>query len=127
MNVQILGKSYPLAYTIDAQCQIDEKVSGIENIEVLFDESDPVTLLKNVVFLVSILMKAAADRERLKNKLMGNDAETVVVPTYEELLQVVEVKEIKTLMEAAMKTIQEGSQVTTEVEESEKKTETESK
>ena len=122
MDIEILGKSYPMAYTIDAQNKINEKAGGIDKIELLFDGNDPVESMQNILFMAAQMIKGAADRERLKNKLIGNEVESSVVPTYEDLSAVIEVKEIKQISQAVMKTIQEGSRITVEVEDIEKKT-----
>ena len=127
-TVKIFDKEYPLAFTIEAQSQIAKKAGGLDKLDELLDKEDPTQAMENSIFLVSVLLKAAENRERVKTRMMGNPQEKfeVSVPTYEELLLVAEPKQIKEWMEVVFQVIKESSQVTVEVEPQKKSEDTRS-
>lgn len=117
MQIEILGKQYPLAYTVEAQGIIDKKIGGLKNFEKLFNGENTQDILENTLFLLHTLMQSAQNRERVKNKMLGIDATFQEIPSIQDLSCVFEVKDVKDLIQQIAMTIQLGSKITIELDE----------
>lgn len=95
MRIEALGKDFPLAYTVEAQTAMAEKAGGIEKLDTLFDADDAAKSIENTLWVLSVMMNAHANRERLKATMMGKKWDGEEPPTYEQLRILLDVTEIK--------------------------------
>lgn len=95
MRVEALGKDFPLAYTVEAQTAMAEKAGGIEQLDTIFDADDAAKSIENTLWVLSVMMNAYANRERLKATMMGKKWDGEEPPTYEQLRILLDVTEIK--------------------------------
>ena len=95
MRVEALGKDFPLAYTVEAQTAMAEKAGGIEQLDTIFDADDAAKSIENTLWVLSVMMNAYANRERLKATMMGKKWDGEEPPTYEQLRILLDVTDIK--------------------------------
>ena len=116
MDIEIFGKKFPMAYTVAAQEEIGKRFDGIENIARAFEDKDVETIMENMAFCVEKLMNGAAERERLRCKMMGLPDPDISTLTKDEIKCLVTPHEMKDISQKIMETIKEGQQITVEVE-----------
>ena len=119
MNVTILGNEYPLEYTVEAQSKIAERFGAIENIENIFD-TGVAKVTENIVFMLSAMMEAAENRERVLCSIMCKEYTGRKALTEQELKSVIRMQDFKYLQSAVMATLTEGSKASVETEEEKK-------
>lgn len=121
MDAVILGRPYPMAYTVAAQSKLADRFGGIENIQTAFEAKGVDELMDNMAFMAAVLIQAAAERERVRCKIMGADAPDMQILAADEIKAAVQPYELKDVVACIMKTIQEGNAITVEVVPDQKK------
>lgn len=122
MYIEALKKDFPMAYTVEAQTIMAEKAGGIENLNTLFNADDAAGSTENTLWIASIMMKAYANREKLKCKILGEEYTGGETPTYEELRLLVDVRDLgKDFMTEISETMKLGNKTTVEVKEEKRK------
>ena len=86
-TVEILGQVYDLAYTLEVQKKISEKMGGCgaEEIEKLFEPVDMVEYYNRMAWLGRAMIEAAENRKYVMAHLSGDDYRKVAAPTEEEM------------------------------------------
>lgn len=116
MRVEALGKDFPLAYTVEAQTAMAEKAGGIEQLDTIFDADDAAKSIENTLWVLSVMMNAYANRERLKATMMGKKWDGEEPPTYEQLRILLDVTEIKgDIMKEVSAAMKVGNKTSVEV------------
>lgn len=96
-NILILGKEYPIEYTVEAQAKVIEKAGDIQKIAEVFQNSP--------CFLLSVMMEAAQHRNEVFAMINGKDSEPVKLLTEEELKTVLTPVEQRKAMTIAMEVV----------------------
>lgn len=122
MDIEIFGKKFPMAYTVAAQSEIAKKFGKIENLEEALSSEDVAEMMKNVSFCASVMVKAAADRERVRCKIMAYPEPEIEEITYDEIMASVYVNDMDEMVDSIVATMREGNETTVEVAPSAKKT-----
>lgn len=118
MYIEALGKDFPLCYTVDVQGKIAEKAGRLEDLQNLFDDEDTTKVTENTVWLLSVMMQAAVDREKVKCRMMGEEYSGGEAPDYEELRLILNPFEIqKDAMNEINAAMNAGQKTTVEVKE----------
>lgn len=116
MRIEALGKDFPLAYTVEAQAEMAEKAGGIEQLNTLFDADDAAKSFENTLWVLSVMMNAYANRERLKATMMGKKWDGMEPPTLEQLRVLLDVTEInKDIMGEITAAMKVGNKTSVEV------------
>ncbi|HIX16957.1 MAG TPA: hypothetical protein H9860_01450 [Candidatus Gemmiger faecavium] len=123
MELEILGKKFPMKYTVSAQSEIAKRFGGLEKMAAAMESNGAAKTLEDIVFMAAAMIRGAARYERVKCKAVGEEPEEQMTLTSEELCDAVELKDLKRIREAVMATMKEGQQVTVEVEPSRKNAE----
>ena len=122
MYIRALDKDFPLAYTVEAQTELAEKAGGIEKFGEFFSENNAAEAVENSVWMAAVMMKAAAHREKLKSRMLGEEYTGGEPPAYEELRVLLNVGELgdsfKLELSEAMKM---GQKTTIEAKEDKRK------
>lgn len=122
MYLKVLDKSFPLAYTVEAQTEIAERAGGLEKLDELFDNENAAESTERTVWMAAVMMRAAANREKLKCRMLGEEYKGGEPPTCEELRILLNVGEIgEVLMKEISEAMAEGQESTVEVKEDTKK------
>lgn len=118
MYIKAIEKDFPLCYTVEAQTKIAAKAGRLEDLKVLFEKDDSAETVENIVWVLAILMEAAANREKVKCKMLGEDYKGGEPPSYDELRMLLGVTELeKETIEEIFSAMRKGSQTTVEVKE----------
>lgn len=115
MDAVILGKKYPMAYTVAAQSVIAKRFGGIEKIEQAFRADDIAGFMDNMTFCASAMIKGHADRETVRAITKGDKAQEFPVLTPEQIAAAILPGEVKPLASAVMAALKEGNKVEVEV------------
>lgn len=93
MTVEILGKPYELAYTLEAQEEMTKKFGGVgkEQMEKIFDTTDREAFTDRIAFLVSVFFAAAKHRAAVRAKMLGEKVEKTETPSADEVGAVLKV------------------------------------
>lgn len=122
MYIEVLKKDFPMAYTVEAQTIMAEKAGGIEKLDTLFDVDDAAESTENTLWIAAVMMKAYANREKLKCKILGEEYTGGETPTYEELRLLVDVRDLgKNFMTEISEAMKLGNKTTVEVKEEKRK------
>lgn len=118
MYISAIGKNFPLRYTVDVQSKIAKKAGRLEDLQNLFDDEDAAKVAENTVWMLSIMMQASVDTEKVKCRMLGEEYRGEEAPSYEELRMLLNPFEIQKdamgEIEAAMNA---GQKTTVEVKE----------
>ena len=123
MEIKVMGKAYPAAYTVSAQKRLAETFGGIgkEQMEKAFFAEPPPTN-ENIAIWGNELIRAGIAREKMICQMEGRDYEgPEKEPGAEALIQVLRPKEINGLFHDVLAVINDGNRTEVEVDE-EKKT-----
>lgn len=122
MYIEALKKDFPMAYTVEAQTIMAERAGGLERLDTLFDVGDAAGATENTLWIAAVMMKAYANREKLKAKMLGEEYNGGEVPTYEELRCLVSVQDLGNgfLVEIS-EAMKVGNKTTVEVKEEKRK------
>lgn len=121
MYIEALGKDFPLAYTVEAQSKIAARAGRLEDLEKMLD-IDAATSTENIVYMVSAMMEAAVNREKVRCQALGETYTGSDAPTYEQLRALTSPRELgKTVMEEMKAAMSGGQKTTVEVKEEKKK------
>lgn len=124
MNFEILGKSYPLGYTIWAQRELSAKFGSLKGVAEAFTSAeDNAQLLDRAGYIGATLMMAEYMRQKAEAEILGTEFNGEVPPTYEQLISVMDFKDAGRLTSCVYATMTEGNEVTTEVKEDRKNAE----
>lgn len=121
MDAVILGKSYPMAYTVLAQDMIAKQYGSLEAVEQTLSAGGAAAQVKNVVIMAHAMMLAAVQRERVMARISGIECDLPDPPTVEEMEAVLLASDLSELVKAVTETIKEGTAVTVEVQEKKEK------
>lgn len=122
MYIEVLKKDFPMAYTVEAQTIMAEKAGGIEKLDTLFNVDDAAKSTENTLWIASVMMKAYANREKLKCKILGDEYTGGETPTYDELRLLVNVRDLgKDFMTEISEAMKLGNKTTVEVKEEKRK------
>lgn len=122
MYIEALKKDFPMAYTVEAQTIMAEKAGGIEKLDTLFDAGDAAGSTENTLWIAAVMMKAYANREKLKCKILGEEYKGGETPTYEELRLLVNVQDLgQNFVAEISEAMKAGSKTTVEVKEEKRK------
>lgn len=113
MEIEIMGKTFPLRYTVRAQ-EIIEDECGADVTEAL--NQGGVQSVKAAAVMVSAMMRAAEERERVRCALYGLEYHGEEALTSQQVAAAMDLSDIKRYMDAVTATINEGQKTTTEVE-----------
>lgn len=118
MYIKALDKDFPLSYTVEAQSKLAEKAGRLENIQSLFDTSDAAGATETTVWMLSVMMEAAVNREKIKCRMLGDEYKGGEAPTYEELRLLLNPTELgESVMTEITAAMNAGQAVTVEVKE----------
>lgn len=115
MVAEIMGRKYPMAYTVYVQNQIAERFGGLEKMQDAFELGGAASAADNTVFMAAAMMLGYVQRERVRAKLLGDDCELDDPPSYEDLRAVLSNGEVIALSKAVANTLAEGTNATVEV------------
>ena len=121
MDAVILGKSYPMAYTVLAQDMIAKRYGSLEAVEQTVSAGGAAAQVENIVIMAHAMMVAAVQRERVMAKIIGIECDLPDPPTVEEMEAVLLASDLSELAKAVTETIKEGAAVTVEVQEKKEK------
>lgn len=116
MTITILGKKFPVEYTIKAQKEIAEKYG-----DTLFSGNSDDSFkgasktLEEIAGVLAILMKAAEERERVRCAMYGEEFSGPDALTVEQVLVAVSPAEIPTYQDAIMACLKGGNKTTVEI------------
>lgn len=96
-NILILGKEYPIEYTVEAQAKVIEKAGDIQKISEVIQN--------NPCFLISVMMEAAQHRNAVFAMINGKESEAGKLLTEEELKTVLTPVEQRAAMTIAMEVV----------------------
>ena len=115
MNAEILGKKYPMAYTVAAQSVIAKRFGGIEKIEQAFRADDIAGFMDNMAFCASAMIKGYADRETVRAITKGDKAQEFPILTPSRLQQQFSRAKSNPLQTPLWQLLKEGNKVEVEV------------
>lgn len=118
MYISALDKDFPMVYTVEAQTALAEKAGGrLEDIDKLFDDSNAAQLTEQTVWVMAELMKAAANREKLRCKTLGEEYTGGEPLTSEELRVFLTMEEMGRAIPEIRAVMFKGNSTTVETEE----------
>ena len=121
MDFEILGKSYPMGYTIWAQRELSAKFGSLKGVaEAFASAEDDAQLFDRAGFIGATMMMAEYMRRKSESELLGVEFDGVMPPTYEQLISVMNFEDAGRLTSCIYKTMTDGNEVTTEVKEDRK-------
>ncbi len=122
MYIEALGKDFPLCYTVEAQSKLAEKAGKLEDIQGLFERDDAAEVVENTVWMLSVMMEAAVNREKVKCRMLGEEYKGGEAPTYDDLRAILNPGEIgEKIMQEITKAMKSGNETTVEVKEEKRK------
>lgn len=124
MNFEIIGKSYPLGYTIWAQRELCAKFGSLKGVAEAFTSAeDNAQLLDRAGYIGATMMMAEYLRQKTEAELLGTEFNGEIPPTYEQLISVMDFNDAGRLTSCVYQTMTDGNEVTTEVKEDRKNAE----
>lgn len=116
--VNIAGKEYPLNFSVKAAKAVDEKFGSLHNLSGVFGWEDVSTSLRNVSWVLQLLIEQGAAYLKL------TEGKEIEVPEAEEFEILLGGPDLETVMPSILKAIGFGMKQTVETEDDEKNTET---
>ena len=108
MNVTVAGKEYPMVYSVFAQRAIEKKYGSLEQMQAKLAENNDSGTLPTFIFLASVMMKAAEQRERARCQIYGEEFKGETALTAEQLEELVDISEFEGLIKAVAGTMNGG-------------------
>ena len=117
MNIEILGKSFPMSMGLDAVKEITAKMGcTMEQMGDVMNAGTPEEQLVNITVMAAAMARSAYRREKVRCALWDEDCKLVDPPDAEQMLCVFDLLDSKKLIEAVTKTMQEANKSTVDVE-----------
>lgn len=112
-SITILGKEFPIEYTVQVMEQITKRYGGTaEAVERMESGEDQ---LHDTIFMLAEMMKGAEKRERVRCALWGEEFKGTPALTYEQLLEVMNPEDLQNMADALVEAINASSKQTTQV------------
>ena len=108
-TVSILGKEYPIEYTVEAQSMIAERSGGLENVAK--------TLTNHAAFFLYAMMVGAYNRQRVLAKYSGDEYEGPEPLQEGDISAILFPKDMRTIIQTMTEVIKEASITDVEVAE----------
>lgn len=117
ITLELFGVEYPMVFTVAAQAEIAKRFGGIDKIGTALDSGEFQATLENISFMAAALMKGAEERERVRCLATGVPYEGKPALTAQNLMNALELQDVKRATKAVVDAIKEGSSVTVELKE----------
>ena len=116
MNIEILGKSFPMSMGLDAVQEITAKMGcTIEQMGDVMTAGTPEEQLVNITVMAAAMARSAYRREKVRCSLWNEECKLEEPPDAEQMLCVFDLLDSKKLIEAVTKTMQEANKSTVDV------------
>lgn len=117
MNIEILGKSFPMSMGLDAVKEITAKMGcTMEQMGDVMTTGTTEEQIANVTVMAAAMARSAYRREKVRCALWGEECKLVEPPDAEQMLCAFDLLDSKKLIEAVTKTMQEANKTTVDVE-----------
>ena len=117
MNIEILGKSFPMSMGLDAVKEITAKMGcTMEQMGDVMTAGTTEEQIANVTVIAAAMARSAYRREKVRCALWGEECKLVEPPDAEQMLCAFDLLDSKKLIEAVTKTMQEANKTTVDVE-----------
>lgn len=114
-SINILGKEFPLEYTVEAMKAVSDKYGGTQEAVETFETASRDDQLEATIFMLSAMMKGAERRERLRCSLWGEEYKGTPALDFETLLQIMNPQDLRNMSEVIFETIRGSSKTTVDV------------
>ena len=122
MDIEILGKSFPMSMGLDAIKEITEFLGC--SLEQLGDTISAAAMEDKFVMyahMAEAMMKSARRKKKLECKMFGEECPDEIIPSAEEILSCYFLPENEKLISPVLKTMKESQEGTVEIKESKRK------
>lgn len=109
MTVEILGKEYPVAYTIFAENKICEKLGTIENLGEMMDKG-AAEAIDSVAYILACLVSGGVQRQKVMCNMAGEEYSGPEAVSYETIIAAMEPSDIFDKQKIIFEAIKKGSE-----------------
>ena len=114
-SINILGKEFPLEYTVEAMKAVSDKYGDTQEAVETFETGSRDNQLEATIFMLSAMMKGAERRERLRCLLWGEEYKGTPALDFDTLLQIMNPQDLRNMSEVIFETIRGSSKTTVDV------------
>ncbi|MBQ2649813.1 MAG: hypothetical protein IJF82_20870 [Achromobacter sp.] len=123
-HITLLGKDFPLEYTVQVMDEVTKKYGGTaEAASAVLNDTDPADQLHNIVFMLSAMMKGAERRERVRCALWGEEYKGTPALDYETLLEIMNIEDLHNMADVIVEVVAGASKPTVDLVQDPKKNE----